>query len=188
MAKISSKRLTAGVFTTGRSPGVRLAKEYRLDTDTVLVHREGNAVILEPIREWRRGTWNHSPACRMTSSGRLRLSSRAIEVTRVNRTFAAPVHAVTEPVIEVSHVNRTRAARVHAVSEPTIDVISYQSRGQRAVYAVAEATIKVVAYQSDAHGTCHAAREATIKVAACQSTCAARVHAVADGAIDVTSP
>jgi antitoxin VapB len=55
MAKISSKRLTARVFTTGRSQAVRLPKEYRFDTDTVLVHREGNAVILEPIREWPEG-------------------------------------------------------------------------------------------------------------------------------------
>lgn len=55
MATISSKRLTARVFTTGRSQAVRLPKEYRFDTDTVLVHREGNAVILEPIREWPEG-------------------------------------------------------------------------------------------------------------------------------------
>ena len=55
MAKISSKRLTARVFTTGRSQAVRLPKEYRFDTDTVLVHREGNAVILEPIHEWPEG-------------------------------------------------------------------------------------------------------------------------------------
>ena len=55
MAKTSSKRLTARVFTTGRSQAVRLPKEFRFDTDTVLVHREGNSVILEPVREWPAG-------------------------------------------------------------------------------------------------------------------------------------
>lgn len=55
MAKTSSKRVTARVFTTGRSQAVRLPKEFRFDTDTVLVHREGSAVILEPARDWPEG-------------------------------------------------------------------------------------------------------------------------------------
>lgn len=55
MAKTSSKRVTARVFTTGRSQAVRLPKEFRFDTDTVLVHREGSSVILEPARDWPEG-------------------------------------------------------------------------------------------------------------------------------------
>jgi antitoxin VapB len=55
MARTSSKRITARVFTTGRSQAVRLPKEFRFDTDTVLVHREGNSVILEPVQEWPHG-------------------------------------------------------------------------------------------------------------------------------------
>lgn len=55
MARTSSKRVTARVFTTGRSQAVRLPKEFRFDTDTVLVHREGSAVILEPARDWPEG-------------------------------------------------------------------------------------------------------------------------------------
>lgn len=55
MARTSSKRLTARVFTTGRSQAVRLPKEFRFDTDTVFVHREGSSVILEPAREWPAG-------------------------------------------------------------------------------------------------------------------------------------
>ena len=55
VAKISSKRVTARVFTTGRSQAVRLPKEFRFETDTVLVHREGKAVILEPACEWPEG-------------------------------------------------------------------------------------------------------------------------------------
>ena len=55
MARVSSKKVTARVFTTGRSQAVRLPKEFRFDTDTVLVHREGSAVILEPAREWPEG-------------------------------------------------------------------------------------------------------------------------------------
>jgi antitoxin VapB len=55
MAPSSTKRKTASVFWTGRSQAVRLPKEFRFDTDTVLVHREGNAIILEPAREWPAG-------------------------------------------------------------------------------------------------------------------------------------
>jgi antitoxin VapB len=38
----------AKVFQTGRSQAVRLPKEFRFKGDTVLVRREGTAVILEP--------------------------------------------------------------------------------------------------------------------------------------------
>lgn len=34
---------------------MRLPAEFRFDGDTVLVHREGSAVILEPAREWPDG-------------------------------------------------------------------------------------------------------------------------------------
>ena len=37
---------------TGRSQAVSLPKEFRFETDTVLVRREGQAVILEPAFEW----------------------------------------------------------------------------------------------------------------------------------------
>jgi antitoxin VapB len=55
MAKTSPKRQTARVFRTGRSQAVRLPKEFRFDTDTVLIHREGSSVILEPVRAWPAG-------------------------------------------------------------------------------------------------------------------------------------
>jgi antitoxin VapB len=55
MAKSSTSRKTASVFWTGRSQAIRLPKEFRFEGDTVLVHREGSAVILEPIREWPEG-------------------------------------------------------------------------------------------------------------------------------------
>lgn len=45
----------AKVFWTGRSQAIRLPKEFRFDTDTVLVHREGEAVILEPGDAWPEG-------------------------------------------------------------------------------------------------------------------------------------
>jgi antitoxin VapB len=45
----------ARVFWTGRSQAVRLPKEFRFDVDTLLVRREGNAVILEPIDAWPEG-------------------------------------------------------------------------------------------------------------------------------------
>lgn len=51
----STKRKSASIFWTGRSQAVRLPKEFRFNGDTVLVHREGNAVILEPSQEWPEG-------------------------------------------------------------------------------------------------------------------------------------
>jgi antitoxin VapB len=45
----------ARVFWSGRSQAVRLPKEFRFDGDTVLVRREGAAVILEPARDWPAG-------------------------------------------------------------------------------------------------------------------------------------
>ena len=45
----------AKVFWTGRSQAIRLPKEFRFDTDTVLVHRKGRAIILEPVHEWPEG-------------------------------------------------------------------------------------------------------------------------------------
>jgi antitoxin VapB len=52
MGKTSSYRSIARVFKTGRSQAVRLPKEFRFDGEAVLIHREGSAVILEPLHEW----------------------------------------------------------------------------------------------------------------------------------------
>jgi antitoxin VapB len=52
---IGMKTGRAKIFWTGRSQAVRLPKEYRFDTDTVRVHREGAAVILEPVDDWPEG-------------------------------------------------------------------------------------------------------------------------------------
>jgi antitoxin VapB len=49
------KTRKAKVFWTGRSQAVRLPKEFRFATDTVIVHREGGAVVLEPADEWPEG-------------------------------------------------------------------------------------------------------------------------------------
>ena len=49
------KRKTARVFWTGRSQAVRLPKEFRVEGDTVLVRRQGNAIVLEPAHEWPEG-------------------------------------------------------------------------------------------------------------------------------------
>lgn len=42
-------RVTAKLFTNGRSQAVRLPKAFRLPGTEVHVYREGNRVILEPI-------------------------------------------------------------------------------------------------------------------------------------------
>ena len=38
---------TAKLFSTGGSQAVRLPKEFRFEGDEVLIHREGDAVILK---------------------------------------------------------------------------------------------------------------------------------------------
>jgi antitoxin VapB len=50
---MNSKR--AKVFWTGRSQAIRLPKEFRFQTDTVLVRRQGRAVLVEPAHEWPEG-------------------------------------------------------------------------------------------------------------------------------------
>ncbi len=54
-SETSVKAKSAKVFWTGRSQAIRLPKEFRFDTDTVLVHREGGKVILEPADGWPEG-------------------------------------------------------------------------------------------------------------------------------------
>jgi antitoxin VapB len=49
------KARKAKVFWTGRSQAVRLPKEFRFATDTVMVRREGEAIVLEPATEWPDG-------------------------------------------------------------------------------------------------------------------------------------
>jgi antitoxin VapB len=44
---------TAKVFWSGRSQAVRLPKEFRVESDEVLIRRQGNRIILEPIaKDW----------------------------------------------------------------------------------------------------------------------------------------
>ena len=50
----------AKLFRNGRSQAVRLPKEFRFPGDEVSLRREGDAVILEPVRAktWPRGYWS----------------------------------------------------------------------------------------------------------------------------------
>ena len=51
--KEPDSRRVAHVFTTGRSQAVRLPKEFRFDTDRVIVRREGRHVVLSPMfKDW----------------------------------------------------------------------------------------------------------------------------------------
>ena len=49
----------AKLFWNGRSQAVRLPREFRFDGTEVAVHRDGDRVILEPIRRrtWPKGYW-----------------------------------------------------------------------------------------------------------------------------------
>lgn len=49
------RRKQAKVFWSGRSQAVRLPKEFRFDSDTVSVRREGDALILEATDTWPEG-------------------------------------------------------------------------------------------------------------------------------------
>jgi antitoxin VapB len=50
---------TAKLFRNGRSQAVRLPKEFRFEGEEVAIRREGDSVILEPLRPraWPRGYW-----------------------------------------------------------------------------------------------------------------------------------
>jgi antitoxin VapB len=53
-------RVRAKIFKNGRSQAVRLPKEFRMPGTEVLVHRVGEAVVLEPTRSqggWPDGYW-----------------------------------------------------------------------------------------------------------------------------------
>ncbi|BCX88193.1 antitoxin VapB [Methylomarinovum tepidoasis] len=43
---------TTKVFRSGNSQAIRLPKEFRLDCDTVTIHREGRRLIIEPVEDW----------------------------------------------------------------------------------------------------------------------------------------
>lgn len=49
----------ARLFWNGRSQAVRLPPEFRFEGDEVGIRREGDAVILEPVRkrDWPLGYW-----------------------------------------------------------------------------------------------------------------------------------
>ena len=47
----SGGRKIARVFMSGRSQAVRLPKEFRFDTDRVIVRREGRHLVLSPLFE-----------------------------------------------------------------------------------------------------------------------------------------
>ena len=51
--KSRDSRKIARVFMTGRSQAVRLPKEFRFDTDRVIIRREGRNVVLSPVfKDW----------------------------------------------------------------------------------------------------------------------------------------
>jgi antitoxin VapB len=49
----------AKLFRNGRSQAVRLPREFRFEGDEVSIRRDGDAVILEPVKRdsWPRGYW-----------------------------------------------------------------------------------------------------------------------------------
>src|SRR4051812_5269965 len=54
----------AKLFANGRSQAVRLPREFRLPGDEVLIHREGQRLILEPVdaKGWPAELWERIDA------------------------------------------------------------------------------------------------------------------------------
>jgi antitoxin VapB len=54
---------TAKLFKNGRSQAVRLPKEFRFRGTEVRIRREGDAVVLEPMKRkaWPQGFWETLP-------------------------------------------------------------------------------------------------------------------------------
>jgi antitoxin VapB len=59
MASVKRDITRAKLFRNGRSQAVRLPKDFRFPGDEVLIRKEGDTVILEPITRltWPRGYW-----------------------------------------------------------------------------------------------------------------------------------
>lgn len=57
--KNDSNYARAKLFLNGRSQAVRLPKEFRFEGSEVAIHKEGDRIILEPIRKrkWPKGYW-----------------------------------------------------------------------------------------------------------------------------------
>ena len=55
----SAPAARAKLFWNGRSQAVRLPKAFRFEGSEVSIRREGDAVVLEPVRKrtWPRGYW-----------------------------------------------------------------------------------------------------------------------------------
>jgi antitoxin VapB len=56
MTKLDIQRSRAKLFTHGGSQAVRLPKAFRFEGSEVMVHREGDKVILEPVKKHRLDT------------------------------------------------------------------------------------------------------------------------------------
>ncbi len=48
----------AKVFWSGRSQAVRLPKEFRFDAKEVAIRREGEIIILEPLKPSKERSWD----------------------------------------------------------------------------------------------------------------------------------
>jgi virulence-associated protein VagC len=59
MADDANPPRRARLFWNGRSQAVRLPQEFRFAGDEVVIRREGDSVILEPVgkRDWPKGYW-----------------------------------------------------------------------------------------------------------------------------------
>ena len=49
------------IFKSGNSQAVRLPKEMRLDGNEVIIHRLGDALLIQPVYETWLDVYNHMP-------------------------------------------------------------------------------------------------------------------------------
>ena len=68
----------ARLFSTGRFQVVRLPKDFRFPGDEVTLRREGDSVVMEPVRKraWPRGYWKRLERARGVGA-----SARPMQVT-----------------------------------------------------------------------------------------------------------
>ena len=70
------------LFRNGHNQALRILREFELKGEEVLIHKEGDRLIVEPIRKGRRGYCLHQHHC----SRRTPLSRNQVKLCKTCRT------------------------------------------------------------------------------------------------------
>ena len=61
---MSTSQRHVRLFSNGRNQALRIPRELELEGEEALIHKEGDRLIVEPIRKGRRGHSLHQHHCR----------------------------------------------------------------------------------------------------------------------------